>query len=133
MSPWVTVTRLATSAAFTFDSARCSISGEMSTAVTRAPRRRAISIAVVATPQPTSSTRLDSVMPARASNASVEARPPGWITCLPMTAMNAYGSSAATSRAASLVMSLPAQALFKLSLEYRPGGTAHKSKGAVSR
>jgi len=38
------------------------------------------------------------VISARLSSASVEARPPGWITRLPINAMNLYGSSAATSR-----------------------------------
>jgi hypothetical protein len=64
------------------------MSGEMSAAVTWARWRRAISIAVVATPHPTSSTRSDAVICARASSASVDARPPGWIIRLPMTAMN---------------------------------------------
>jgi len=88
-------------------SARSSIIGEMSTAVTWAPWRRAISMAVVATPQPTSSTRLDEVMPARASRDAVGARPPGWMTRLPITAMNLYGSSAAMSSAAGLVITVP--------------------------
>ena len=99
----VTVTRSAMPAARALASARSSISGEMSAAVTRAPWRRAIWIAVVATPHPTSSTRADSVICARRSNASVEARPPGWITRLPMTAMNLYGSRSLISRGASLV------------------------------
>ena len=103
MSADVTVTRSATPAARALASARSSISGEMSAAVTRAWWRRAIWIAVVATPQPTSSTRADAVIWARRSSASVEARPPGWITRLPMTAMNLYGSRSLISDGASLV------------------------------
>ena len=107
MSPASTMTLSATCAAFTLAWARSSIGGEMSTAVTRAPKRRAISIAVVATPQPTSSTRVCAVIPARASSVSVEARPPGWITRLPSVAMNLYGSRPAISSAWSLVTSSP--------------------------
>ena len=47
--------------------------------------------------------RADAVIWARRSSASVEARPPGWITRLPMTAMNLYGSRSLISDGASLV------------------------------
>ena len=107
MSPGWTVTRSVMLAARTLASARSSMSGAMSTAVTCAPKRRAISIAVVATPQPTSSTWLAAVIWARASSASVDTRPPGWMTLFPMVAMNLYGSRAATSAAASFVIILP--------------------------
>lgn len=44
---------------------------------------------------------------ARASNSSVDARPPGWITRLPITAMNLYGSSFAISSATGFVIGHP--------------------------
>jgi hypothetical protein len=80
ISPGRMVTRPPVLAARTLAPARSSMSGAMSTAVTWAPKRPAISTAVVATPQPTSSTRLAAVMRARASSACVDARPPGWMT-----------------------------------------------------
>jgi hypothetical protein len=59
-------------------SARSGMSDAMSTAVTWAPKRREISIAVVAaTPQLTSRTWLVAVMRARVSSACVDARLPG--------------------------------------------------------
>src|SRR5438270_13384249 len=66
--------------------------GEMSIAVTAAPNRRAIWMAVVPTPQPTSSALCPSCRWASSNSSSVERRPPGWITRLPSTAINAYGS-----------------------------------------
>ena len=104
MSPGSTDTRCASPAPRTWAAARSNISGATSTAVTCAAWRRAISIAVVPTPQPTSSTLVEAVMAARRSSASVDARPPGWITRLPMTAMNLCASSCSISRDASLAM-----------------------------
>jgi hypothetical protein len=69
----------------------------MSAAVTTVSKRRATSIAVVATPQPMSSTRCPGPKSAKPKTSSVAARPPGWMTRLPSTARKAYGSSRATS------------------------------------
>lgn len=101
------MTRLATPAAWALAWARSSMSGEVSAAVTWARWRRAISIAVVATPHPTSSTRADLVICAWRSRASVDPRPPGWITRLPMTAMNLHGSRSLISPGTSLVAIVP--------------------------
>src|SRR5256885_341933 len=49
-------------------------------------------MAVVPTPQPTSSAFCPSSKRARSKSSSVERRPPGWITRLPSTAINEYGS-----------------------------------------
>src|SRR5713101_2023832 len=54
-------------------------------------------MAVVPTPQPTSSAFCPFCKRARSKSSSVERRPPGWITRLPSTAMNAYGSIDLTS------------------------------------
>src|SRR5438552_4401795 len=54
-------------------------------------------MAVVPTPQPTSSAFCQSCKRARSKSSSVERRPPGWITRLPSTAIKAYGSSELTS------------------------------------
>src|SRR5437762_1390690 len=82
---------------WTLRRARSSMIGEMSIAVTAAPNRRAIWIAVVPTPQPTSSAFCPTCKWARSKSSSVERRPPGWITRLPSTAIKAYGSSELTS------------------------------------
>src|SRR5437868_14636181 len=49
-------------------------------------------MAVVPTPQPTSSAFCPSSKRARSKSSSVERRPPGWITRFPTTAINVYGS-----------------------------------------
>src|SRR5436190_3446975 len=49
-------------------------------------------MAVVPTPQPTSSAFCPTCKWARSKSSSVERRPPGWITRFPSTAINAYGS-----------------------------------------
>src|SRR5437879_4291350 len=54
-------------------------------------------MAVVPTPQPTSSAICPTCKWARSKSSSVERRPPGWITRLPSTAIKAYGSSELTS------------------------------------
>src|SRR2546421_2223139 len=54
-------------------------------------------MAVVPTPQPTSSAFCPSCKRARSKSSSVERRPPGWITRFPSTAINAYGSIDRTS------------------------------------
>src|SRR5438067_10894396 len=54
-------------------------------------------MAVVPTPQPTSSAFCPGSKRANWKSSSVERRPPGWITRLPSTAKTAYGSNDATS------------------------------------
>src|SRR5438132_4742968 len=54
-------------------------------------------MAVVPTPQPTSSAFCPTCKWARSKSSSVERRPPGWMTRLPSTAIKAYGSSELTS------------------------------------
>src|SRR5438874_4184378 len=54
-------------------------------------------MAVVPTPQPTSSAFCPTCKWARSKSSSVERRPPGWMTRLPSTAINAYGSNDLTS------------------------------------
>src|SRR5438132_4726325 len=97
MSPWSTSISRPRPTRWTLRRARSSMMGEMSIAVTAAPNRRAIWIAVVPTPQPTSSAFCPSWKRARSKSSSVDRRPPGWITRLPSTAINAYGSSELTS------------------------------------
>ena len=70
-------------------------------------------IAVVATPQPMSRTRSFGPRRAQASNWSVEARPPEWITRLPSTARNAYGSRAWTCSADSRCVITASGNMFK--------------------
>src|SRR5438309_7974712 len=67
-------------------------------------------MAVVPTPQPTSSAFCPSCKWASSKSSSVERRPPGWITRLPSTAINAYGSNDLTSilgRVSVVAMSRP--------------------------
>src|ERR1700694_354005 len=54
-------------------------------------------MAVVPTPQPTSSAFCPGRSWAKLKSSSVERRPPGWITRLPSTAKNVYGSNNLTS------------------------------------
>src|SRR5260370_12706175 len=89
MSPCLTATCPASPVRRTLERARLSMMGEMSTAVTFAPNWRAMAIADVATPQPTSRTCWSDRKSARRNNSSDEPRPPGWITRLPRTARNA--------------------------------------------
>jgi hypothetical protein len=104
-----TATRFSLLVLRAFSDARSSIDDDTSAAMTVAPNRRATATAVVATPQPTSSTRSPGPICACADSASVDARPPGWITRLPTVAMNLYGSSRSTSAAASFVNVPPNQ------------------------
>jgi hypothetical protein len=77
MSASSTLTLSVRPARATLARARALISAEMSAAVTAALNRRATSIAVVATPQPMSSTRWSAVKSAKPTTSSVARRPPG--------------------------------------------------------
>jgi hypothetical protein len=97
MSASSTLIRWPSPAAETFDAARSRINGAMSAATTSAPCSLTSLMAVVPTPDPTSSTRSPALISAQASSRSGDARPPGWMTVFPKTAKKAYGSRALTS------------------------------------